>query len=60
MGDGGTGEKTEEATPHRLHEARKKGQVAKSQEILAAGGFIISFSVLSLIMSHTLDRIKHT
>ncbi|MFH1812338.1 MAG: type III secretion system export apparatus subunit SctU [Pseudomonadota bacterium] len=58
MGDGGTGEKTEEATPQRLQEARKKGQVMKSQDVLAAFGFIITFSVLALIMGSTLDQLR--
>jgi hypothetical protein len=32
MSDGGTGEKTEEASPQKLKQARDKGQVAKSQD----------------------------
>jgi len=58
MGDGGTGEKTEEATPQRLQEARKKGQIAKSQDVLAAFGFIIGFVVLSLLLRGTMSRMK--
>jgi len=42
----GTGEKTEEATPKRLKEARKKGNVAKSKDLTAAFLFIGGFSVL--------------
>lgn len=38
------GEKTEEPTPHRLREAREKGQVAKSKEITTAVLLLISFS----------------
>src|SRR4051812_47035358 len=41
---GGAGEKTEKATPKREEEARKKGQVAKSQDLNGAlvlvGGLI--------------------
>lgn len=33
MADDGTGEKTEKATPKKLREERKKGQVAQSQDI---------------------------
>ena len=58
MGDGGTGEKTEEATPQRLQEARKKGQVSKSQDILAAMGFLVTFVVLALTLSGTIDRMR--
>lgn len=36
------GEKSEEPTPHRLREAREKGQVAKSHEITVA--FVLLFS----------------
>ncbi|QHW30052.1 flagellar biosynthesis protein FlhB [Paenibacillus rhizovicinus] len=41
-------EKTERATPKKRQEARKKGQIAKSQEIPAA--FILLFVFLSFIM----------
>lgn len=34
-------EKTEEATPHRKQEARKKGQVAKSTDLNAALGLLV-------------------
>jgi flagellar biosynthetic protein FlhB len=40
------GEKTESATPKKRQEARKKGQVAKSQEVIAA--FILLFTFLFL------------
>ncbi|NGX58407.1 MAG: Yop proteins translocation protein U [Chlamydiae bacterium] len=43
-------EKTEKATPKKLRDARKKGQVAKSQDLPSAFTFIASVSaVLSLI-----------
>lgn len=37
------GEKTEEPTPHRLREAREKGQVAKSREITVAFVLLLSY-----------------
>ena len=40
------GEKTEKATPKKLRDARKKGQVAKSQDFPAAFTFIASIAVL--------------
>ncbi len=46
--DGGTGEKTEEPTPQKLRQAREKGQVAKSQDIIQATAFVGVFSVLGL------------
>jgi flagellar biosynthetic protein FlhB len=41
-----SGEKTEEATPHKLREARKRGQVAKSTDFTTGVVFVISASVL--------------
>lgn len=40
------GEKTEKASPKKLRDARKKGQVAKSQDFPAAFTFITGISVL--------------
>ncbi|MDD4179826.1 MAG: flagellar biosynthesis protein FlhB [Candidatus Margulisbacteria bacterium] len=42
MGEGG-GDKTEEPTPHRLREAREKGQVAKSKEITTAFLLLLTY-----------------
>ncbi|OGC33457.1 flagellar biosynthesis protein FlhB [candidate division WOR-1 bacterium RIFOXYC2_FULL_37_10] len=39
------GDKTEEPTPHRLREAREKGQIAKSREITTAILLLLSYSV---------------
>jgi flagellar biosynthetic protein FlhB len=39
------GDKTEEPTPHRLREAREKGQVAKSREITVAFVLLLSYFV---------------
>src|SRR5258708_6467844 len=36
------GEKTEKATPKKLRDAKKKGQVAKSQDLPSAFTFIVS------------------
>lgn len=47
------GEKTEKASPKKLRDAKKKGQVAKSQDLPAAFTFIASVWVV-LAMSHFL------
>jgi type III secretion protein U len=47
------GEKTEKASPKKLRDARKKGQVAKSQDLPSAFTFIVSLSV-TLSMATTL------
>ena len=58
-----SGDKTEEPTPHKLREARKKGQIAKSQEITSAIMLIVSFytfkalgeQMLKYMASHTVN-----
>jgi type III secretion protein U len=47
------GEKTEKATPKKLKDAKKKGQVAKSQDFPSAFTFVASFAVV-LAMSNFL------
>lgn len=42
-------EKTEDATPKRLQEAREKGQVAKSVELNAAFGILLAFFVMQVM-----------
>jgi flagellar biosynthesis protein FlhB len=42
-----SGEKTEQPTPKRLREARKKGQVAKSQDVTQAVLFLVAAGVLA-------------
>jgi flagellar biosynthetic protein FlhB len=47
MGEGG--EKSEEPTPHRLREAREKGQVAKSREITVAFVLLLSYFLFNYL-----------
>ncbi len=49
--DGEGGEKTEPATAKKLEDARKEGQVAKSQEINNAIGLVVLFLVLKVFIS---------
>lgn len=49
------GEKTEKATPKKLRDAKKKGQVAKSQDLPAAFTFIASVAIV-LALSDFLYR----
>lgn len=58
MSDGGTGEKTEEASPQKLKQARDKGQVAKSQDAIQAMGFVIVFAATGLTLTMTAKRLK--
>jgi len=57
MGDGGTGEKTEEPTPQKLRQAREKGQIAKSQDIIQAVSFIGVFAVVGLTIGMLGDQL---
>ncbi|MDO9536575.1 MAG: flagellar biosynthesis protein FlhB [Bacillota bacterium] len=65
----GDEDKTEEATPHRRREARKKGQVMKSTEMNAAVGMagMVFFFVLywryflngfTSLMRHSIDQLR--
>lgn len=50
--DGPGGEKTEEATPKKLEDARKEGQVSKSKDL---GNFVMLFAlflILKLFLSY--------
>ena len=46
--EGEGGEKTEDATPKKLEDARKEGQVAKSREVANGLGLLAVFLVLKL------------
>jgi type III secretion protein U len=53
------GEKTEKATPKKLRDARKKGQIAKSQDLPSVFTFLASVSVVlvtSQVMYHELGK----
>ena len=48
-------EKTEKATPKKLRDARKKGQVAKSQDFPSAFTFITSIATVILLSRHLFE-----
>lgn len=50
-------EKTEQATPKKLADARKKGQVAKSQDIPSAATFIVSIAVILSLFDFILENL---
>lgn len=52
MGEEDSGEKTEEPTPHKLREARKKGQIAKSKDMTSAIMLVVSFLSLKVLGTH--------
>lgn len=50
-------EKTEKATPKKLRDARKKGQVAKSQDLPSAFTFIASVSAVLVLLGYIYGKI---
>lgn len=50
--DGDGGEKTENATPKKLSDARKKGQVAKSTDAVTAASLLMFFYMLKLMLGY--------
>ncbi len=53
-----SGEKTEEPTPNKLREARKKGQIAKSKDLTAALVIIGAFYSLKMSALHIWDEMS--
>jgi len=51
-------DKTEQPTPKRLKDARRKGQVAKSNDLTHAGLFLSAAGVLSLAGAYMTDSLK--
>jgi flagellar biosynthetic protein FlhB len=49
MGDGGSGEKSEEPTPERLRKLRQDGNVAKSQDVPGAVSFLVLFVLIAAL-----------
>lgn len=58
MADQSSQEKTEHATPRRLREARKKGQVPKSRDVSTVFVLVIVFAVLCFAMSYMGGELK--
>jgi type III secretion protein U len=52
------GEKTEKATPKKLQDARKKGQVAKSQDAPSFVTFAVSMSMTIALIPHLYEQIS--
>ncbi|MCM1023342.1 MAG: flagellar biosynthesis protein FlhB [Prevotella sp.] len=48
MAEGTTGEKTEEATPHKRREQRKEGNVMQSKDVVTAAFIMLAFFILRL------------
>lgn len=57
MGDD-SGEKTEQPTPHKLSELKKKGQVAKSKDFTSASLIVVSYFSLKLFAFGILEKLE--
>ena len=49
------GEKSEDPTPHRREQAREKGQIAKSQDLISAGMLMIMLMTLMYLGNDLID-----
>ena len=58
MSMGSAGEKTEKATPKKRREAREKGQVFKSVEVITAFSLLILFGTLSIFGGSIIENIE--
>ena len=54
--DGSNGDKTEEPTPKKLEDARKKGQVARSTDVTTALSLLVFFAMLKVMVGYIGDR----
>lgn len=53
-----SGDKTEEPTEHKLREARKKGQIAKSQDVTSAAIFLLGFFMIYFNGAHISGKLQ--
>lgn len=53
-----SGERTEKATPRKRREAREKGQVSKSVEVITALSLLLMFGMLAVFGGGMIDGIK--
>jgi type III secretion protein U len=56
--DAMSGEKTEDASDHKLEESREKGEVPKSPDLGAAGATLGAFIVMTLMADNFLDHLR--
>ena len=52
-----SGDKSEEPTPHKLREARKKGQISKSKEVTTAALVLLTYQVFRIFAKTMWTRI---
>ena len=55
--DGPGGEKTEKPTPKRLKEARKEGQIPRTQELGTWAGVAVASALLPMVVGNAFDAV---
>ena len=60
MSANSTGEKTEQPTPKKERDARKKGQVARSQEVVTSASLMAAIAYIWITWDWTFDRLVLT
>ncbi len=58
MAEQGSDQKTEKPTPQRLRKAREKGQVARSKDLAAAVGLLVSLKILAVSLPGYLEDFR--
>jgi len=54
-----SGDKTEKATPKKLRDARKKGDIPKSKDLSSTLGLVLSIGVLIMVSIYAAPRFAH-
>ncbi len=57
-GEQSSQEKTEDATPRRMRDARKKGQVAKSKDVSTIVILVASFGLIAVLSGYISDQLQ--
>ncbi len=57
MSDGGSGEKTEQPSPKKIRDARQKGQIARSQEVVTSASLMSVIAYLWLTWNSTQQKL---
>jgi type III secretion protein U len=51
-------EKTEEPTPQKLNAARKRGEIARSNDVLSTAGFLVQLGIFSALGGFFYERLR--
>lgn len=60
MAEDSSGEKTEEATPHKRREQRKEGNVMQSRDVVTAAFILLAFFILKIMAGFMYSQTTHS